>query len=57
MGVPIDALRTTQIDAERNRLIKNLEEVSRLRSQLDEAVDEIERGITSLQFMIDPENN
>jgi len=46
-----------QIIAERNRLNQNLGEVSRLWTELNVTISEVQRGVGSLQFMIDPENN
>lgn len=57
MGVPFDPSRRAFINAERDALMRNLVEASNLRRQLEETVSEIERGIASLRYMIDPENN
>jgi hypothetical protein len=43
--------------AERNRLNQNLGEVSRLWTELYDTITEVQRGVGSLQYMIDPENN
>lgn len=42
---------------ERTELIRNLAEAFSLWVQLNETIDEVERGIVSLQYMIDPEKN
>jgi hypothetical protein len=57
MGVLFDPSRRVRITAERNALIRNLAEASNLELQLEEMMSEIQRGIESLQYMIDPENN
>lgn len=57
MGVLIDSPRLPAINVERNALITNLAEASKLWLQLEETMTEIERGIGSLQYLIDPENN
>lgn len=57
MGVLIDSPRIPAINVERNALIRNLAEASNLWLQLDETMSEIQRGIESLRYMIDPENN
>ena len=57
MGVLFDPSRRADINLERNALIKNLAEASNLGQQLEETLSEIQRGIESLDYMIDPENN
>ena len=57
MGVLFDPSRRADINLERNALIKNLAEASNLGQQLVETLSEIQRGIESLDYMIDPENN
>lgn len=57
MGVLFDPSRRAFINAERTALIRNLAEASKLWLQLEETMNEIQRGIGSLQYMIDPENN
>ena len=57
MGVLIDSPFLPQIRAERDALVRNLGEASALWLQLQESMSEVERGIGSLQFLIDPENH
>lgn len=57
MGVLIDHYHRVRVNAERSLLISNLIELSSIGIQLEELVSEIERGIQSLQSLIDPENN
>lgn len=57
MGVMVNPSRNNLITAERHALIRNLGQASSLWLQLDEAMTEVERGIGSLQYLIDPENN
>lgn len=57
MGVMVNPSRNDLITAERHALIRNLGQASSLWLQLDEAMTEVERGIGSLQYLIDPENN
>ena len=57
MGVLAGSQYQDQINVERTTLIRNLAEASSLAVQLDETMSSVERGIVSLQFMIDPENN
>ncbi len=57
MGVMVNPSRNNLVTAERNALIRNLGQASALWLQLDEAMREAERGIGSLQYLIDPENN
>ena len=57
MGVMVNPARNTLITAERHALIRNLGQASSLWLHLDEAMTEVERGIGSLQYLIDPENN
>lgn len=57
MGVLIEPSRRDVINAERNALIRNLGQASSLWLQLEEAVFEVQRGVGSLQYLIDPENN
>lgn len=57
MGVLIDSPFLSQIIAERDALVRNLGEASRRWLQLQESMSEVERGIGSLHFLIDPENN
>jgi hypothetical protein len=45
------------ISAERAALIRNLGLASSLWQQLETTMTELQRGIASLQYMIDPENN
>lgn len=46
-----------RVIAERTTLLRNLTEAANLGAQLEETLTEIERGIASLQYLIDPENN
>lgn len=57
MGVLFDPSRHADIRLERHALIKNLAEAANLGQQLEETMSEIQRGIESLHYMIDPENN
>ena len=57
MGVVSDPLRRTRIAAERIALSRNLAEASNMEQQLTETIKEIQRGIKSLQYMIDPDSN
>jgi hypothetical protein len=57
MGVLIGSPRLHEINAERTELIRNLAEAASLSLQLNEILTEVERGIGSLQYLIDPENN
>lgn len=57
MGVLFDPSRRAHINSERNALIRNLAEASNLGQQLEKTMSEIQRGIASLQYMIDPEKN
>lgn len=57
MGVMANPSRNNLITAERQALIRNLGQASSLWLQLDEAMNEVQRGIGSLQYLIDPENN
>lgn len=57
MGVLIDSPFLPQINAERDALVRNLGAASSLWLELQVSISEVERGIGSLQFLIDPENN
>lgn len=57
MGVLVDSPFLPQIKAERDALVRNLGEASRRWLQLQDSMSEVERGIGSLQFLIDPESN
>ena len=57
MGVMSNPSRNQLITAERHALIKNLGHASSLWLQLEEAMNEVERGIGSLHYLVDPENN
>lgn len=57
MGVLVNPSRNDLIARERDALIRSLGEASSLWQQLDQAMTGIERGIGSLQYLIDPENN
>lgn len=57
MGVLFDPSRRDLIIAERNALVRSLGQASTLWLQLEETMNEVQRGIGSLQYLIDPENN
>ena len=57
MGVLFDLSRRDVINAERNALIRNLGQASSLWLQLEKSMIEVQRGIGSLQYLTDPENN
>ena len=57
MGVVFATGYWEQIVAERIRLNETLGDVSRLWGELNIAVNELQRGVGSLQYLIDPENN
>jgi hypothetical protein len=57
MGVVVTSSRRDFIQAERTALIRNLGQVSSLWLQLDATMIEVQRGVGSLQYLIDPENN
>lgn len=57
MGVLVDPSLRARINGERIALMKHLAEASNLSQQLEETLSEIERGVASLQYLIDPENN
>lgn len=46
-----------QIADERNRLNQRLGELANQWEQLNSTINEVQRGVGSLQYMIDPENN
>ncbi|MGC4190526.1 MAG: hypothetical protein QM589_04730 [Thermomicrobiales bacterium] len=56
MGVLFGA-SLERVIAERTVLMRNLAEAANLGAQLEEILTEIERGIESLQDLIDPENS
>lgn len=57
MGVLLAPYRRSTIAAERAALIRNLGQASALWTQLESTMSEVQRGVGSLQYMIDPENN
>lgn len=57
MGVLVNPSHNDLITRERDVLIRNLGHASSLWLQLDAAMSEVQRGIGSLQYLIDPENN
>jgi hypothetical protein len=57
MGVEFAPSRRDVIHAERDALIRHLGQTSTLWLQLDEAMADVQRGVGSLRFLIDPENN
>lgn len=57
MGVMFLLSRREVINAERDRLIRNLGQASSLWLQLENSITEVQRGVGSLQYLIDPENN
>ena len=56
MGVLIDRSRRDVITAEQHALIRNLGHASSLWIELEQSMIEVQRGIGSLQYLIDPEN-
>lgn len=57
MGVLFDPSRRDAIYAERDALLRSLGQASSLWLQLEQAMIEVQRGVGSLQYMIDPETN
>lgn len=57
MGVVFLPGYQEQIIAERIRLNESLGDISRLWGELNNSINEVQRGVGSLQYMIDPENN
>lgn len=57
MGVMFPPSRRDVIHAERNALIRNLGQASSLWLQLEKSIIEVQRGVGSLQYLTDPENN
>lgn len=57
MGVLLDQAHRLCVNAERSLLMTNLIELANMEHQLEELIAEVERGIRSLQTLIDPENN
>lgn len=57
MGVLFAPSRRDVIIAERTALIRNLGQASSLWLQLEKSMIEVQRGIGSLQYLTDPENN
>lgn len=57
MGVEFSPDRKELIHTERNRLNQTLGEVSRQWAELSTTITEVQRGVGSLQYLIDPENN
>jgi hypothetical protein len=57
MGVQFAPSRRDVIHAERQALIRNLGQASSLWLQLEAAMTEVQRGVGSLQYLIEPENN
>lgn len=57
MGVMFTPGFQEQITDERNRLNQRLGELANQWEELNSTINEIQRGVGSLQYMIDPENN
>lgn len=57
MGVEFSPERGEQIQAERDRLNQTLGDISRQWAELSGTLSELQRGVGSLQYLIDPENN
>jgi hypothetical protein len=57
MGVLFAPSRRDVITAERTALIRNLGHASSLWLQLEKSMIEVQRGIGSLQYLTDPDNN
>ncbi|MCO5215507.1 MAG: hypothetical protein M9934_07175 [Thermomicrobiales bacterium] len=57
MGVEFSTERGEQIQAERDRLNQTLGDVSRQWAELNGTLSELQRGVGSIQYLIDPENN
>jgi hypothetical protein len=57
IGVLLAPYRRNAVTAERAALIRNLGQASALWTQFETTMNEVQRGVGSLQYMIDPENN
>lgn len=57
MGVMFAPGFQEQITDERNRLNQRLGELANQWEELNSTISEVQRGVGSLQYMIDPENN
>lgn len=57
MGVVFALGHHEQVVAERIRLTERLGDIAKLWGELYHTIDEVQRGIGSLQYLIDPENN
>lgn len=57
MGVVFAPGFQEQITDERNRLNQRLGELAKQWEELNSTISEVQRGVGSLQYMIDPENN
>lgn len=57
MGVMFAPGFQEQITDERNRLNQRLGELANQWENLNSTINEVQRGVGSLQYMIDPENN
>jgi hypothetical protein len=57
MGVMFPPSRRDVIHSERNALIRNLGQASSLWLQLEKSMIEVQRGVGSLQYLVEPENN
>ena len=57
MGVMFPPSRRDVIHAERDALIRNLGQASSLWLQLEKSMIEVQRGVGSLQYLVDPETN
>lgn len=57
MGVVFAPGYQEQVVAERIRLTERLGDVARLWGELYDTIGEVQRGVGSLQYLIDPDNN
>jgi len=57
MGVQFTPSRRDVINAERNALIRNMGQAASLWLELEKSIIEVQRGVGSLQYLVDPENN
>lgn len=57
MGVQFAPSRREVINAERDALIRNIGQASSLWLELETSMIEVQRGVGSLQYLIDPDNN
>lgn len=57
MGVMFPPSRRDVIHAERDALIRNMGQAASLWLELEKSMIEVQRGVGSLQYLVDPENN